>query len=337
MILAPTLLLAGCNLFQSGLITQTCEDLPAGCDGTIDTDPPTDDTDDTAPYIPDNPFTTGTVVASARDGELQMRVFDRDGELIQGASLSADAVAGPVAYDPATSRLFLWDNGASQLFVIGADGEPTQVPPSTTDGDVGMVFDAQVIETALYVSTANAVWVYQPDTSNLRKVGTVTGMVQVQSLFEAFDDNLFLLNWGSDDTPDLYRFTISTGESRLSYEAFDDSLGRSASGFQGPVAKPWVCSSVGGFYAVEDLQGGDRAPSAFPDADDISDLLGVTVLSGVTDCEWDDNAERYLLHSKDHGVFTMDEWGRLEVLITPEANEGFVRGYFFDDPDTDTE
>jgi len=326
MLIAP-LLLSGCNLFRSGLIEQTCEDLPRGCDGTIDTEIP-DDTDDTAPWVPDNPFTLGTVLASAQDAELQLRVFDADGQLIQDAALDASEVtgAGPVAYDPDQPRIMLFDNDVGVLFVVADGATPVRV---SATAELGWVYDMVVVDSVLFLVSANAIWGYQPGGDSLELLGTIAGLAQIQGVFSAFDDNLFLLNWASDNTPDLYRFTISTGENRLSYEGYDDGVGRSASGFQGPSAKPYVCSSVGGVYAVEDLQGGDHVPAAFPSQDLLVEAIGVELLSSVTDCDWDEGAERFLLHSADYGLMAMDEWGRVEPMMIPPTGEQFVRASFF--------
>jgi hypothetical protein len=331
MLLAPVLSLAGCNLFQSGLIAKTCEDVPAGCAG-IDTDPGTDDTDDTAPWIPDDPFTKGMVVASVVGAQVQVRVFDADRATIQeaGFALSALTMAGPVAYDPVQPRILQWDNGSQQLFVAADGADTITVTVDTSeDAELGYVYDSVLIDSALYLVSATAVWSYLPDAGAITKLGSDSSLVQVRSVFPAFEDNLFLLNWNASNQPDLYRHTISSAETRLSYEDFDDSLGRSAAGFQGPDLKPYVCSSVGGVYSVEDLEAADRSPAAFPAQGDVEGMLGVPILSGVTDCGWDDGAERYLLHSAEHGVLAMDAWGRVDLLLGLEADEQFVRAAFY--------
>jgi hypothetical protein len=330
MLIAPMLMLAGCNLFQSGLIAKTCEDLPGGCGG-IDTQPP-DDTD-TTPWVPEDPYTKGMVVASTSGSELVVRVYDVQGEVVQSASFdSAElSVAGPVAYDPVQPRILQWDNGSQQLFVVADGSEPVRVVADSSAGDeLGWVYDSLLLDSALYLASATALWVYLPEASSITKLGSASGLVQVRSVFPAYADNLFLLNWNAGAQPDLYRLTISTAETRLSYEDFDDSLGRAYTGFQGPAVKPYVCSSVGGVYSVEELEAADRSPAAFPAQADVEALFGVSILSGVTDCGWDPGAERYLLHSLDHGVLAMDAWGRLEQRFAPESGEQLVRAAFYD-------
>lgn len=335
-LVAPLLLMSGCNLFRSGHIEQTCEDLPRGCGGTIDTQP-TDDTGDSAPWVPDDPSTVGMALVSIVGDQVQLRVFDPAGALIQESVLGASEAPspGPVAYDPIQPRIMLWDNSSQVLFVAADGSDPTSVTVDTTEeAELGWVYDTVVVGSVLYLVTATSVWTYLPEDTAIHKLGSATSLAQIQSVFPAFDDNLFLLNWSADATPDLFRFTISTSESRLSYESFDDSLGRSSSGFQGPAAKPHVCSGVGGVYSVEDLQGDDRAPIAFPSSADLQDLVGITVLGGVTDCGWDDGAERFLLASP-YGVFVMDEWGRVDATLLPEGDEQLVRAAFYmvEDPD----
>ncbi len=337
MLVAPLLLMSGCNLFRSGLIDKTCEDLPLGCGGIIDTQP-TDDTGDSDPWVPENPYTTGMALAVASDGEIQLRVIDAQGQQIQGASLDSSEVsaAGPVAYDPIQPRVMLWDNGGQTLFVVADGAQPVRVTVDTSEAaELGWVNDAVVVDSVLYLVSATAIWSFLPGDSAIHKLGSAVGLTQIQGVFPAYDDNLFLLNWGSDDAPDLYRYTISTAENRLSYEAFDDSLGRVAAGFQGPAAKPHVCSGVGGLYLVEDLQGGDHAPAAFPSQADLQALVGADLLAEVTDCGWDDGAERYLVHSAVHGVVAVDTWGRVDALVLPEPGEQFVRASFFVVPEPD--
>ncbi len=336
-IIASLLLLPGCNLFRSGQILQTCEDLPAGCDPVIDTQP-TDDTGDTAPWFPEDPSTEGMVVVSKTDAEVLLRAFGVSGEPLASFSLAPNQAPGPgpVAYDPIQPRILMWDNSAGVLWVMADGAEPTSVAPDTSDStELGWVYDTVLVDSMLYLVGATSVWSYEPGADSITRLGSASGVAQIQSVFQAFEENLFLLNWGHDDSPDLYRFTVTSSESRLSYEAYDDSLGRSASGFQGPSIKPYVCSSVGSVYAVETLSGGDRSPAAFPDQGQLEGFIGTGLLSSVTDCGWDDGAERYLVHSADHGIFAMDEWGRVEPRLQPESGEQFVRAAFFTIEETD--
>jgi hypothetical protein len=332
-LIAPLLLLSGCNLFRSGLIPQTCEDLPGSC-GTIDTEPG-DDTGDTAPWVPDDPRTLGVAVVSSSDAEVRIQAWDASGELLQSATLDPSEAPspGPVAYDPDQPRLLLWDNEA-QVLIIAADGsEPVRVAvdSTVTDGP-GWIHDSILIDSVLYLVSDTAVWGHSPGDSAVQQLGSYSALAEVHSVFPAFEDNLFLLNWSNDGTPDLYRYTISTAESRLSYEDYDDSFGRSASGFQGPADKPHVCSDVGGVYVVETLQSGERAPAAFPSQTELSELIGAQMLEGVTDCAWDEGAELFMLHSAEHGVFAMDAWGRLERSHQAEAGHRLLRGSFFQAP-----
>ncbi len=331
MLIAPALLLTGCNLFKSGLIEQTCEDLPDGCGG-IDTQPG-DDTGDTAPWVPENPYSLGLVLGVKQGAQLALYAFDaeRNGLLDAAIAVSQVDQPGPVAYDPEQPRLMLVDNGNQQLLVATEGGSFEPVPmQAVAVGEDAKVNGLLMVDSGLYLSTTTTVLAYQPGDSQVARLASPSGVSSIQGLFPAYEDNLFLLNWGQiDNQPDLYRFTISTTESRLSYEDFDDNLGRAVSGFVGPQAKPFVCSQLGGVYSVEDLQAGERGPAAFPDRDDLNDLIGVELLSGVSTCAWDDQAERYLVFSTEYGVFSMDAWGRVELLIAPGDDQGYFAAAFF--------
>jgi hypothetical protein len=339
MLVAPLLLLSGCNLFRSGLIPQTCEDLPRGCDGTIDTQP-IDDTGDTAPWIPEDPATSGVVLVSKTDDGVQLRARSPSGELLASAEIAAAQAPdpGPVVYDPDTNRILMWDNEVKKLFVLVEGTEAVKVGADPgLDVDPGFATDALVVDTEYFLVAGDQLWSYPQDAEFLTALPSNSAISDIRSVFPAYEDNLFLLDWGSDGTPDLYRHTISTQESRLSYEDYDDSFGRSISGFRGPTEMPHVCSTVGGVYTVEVLQSDERTPAAFPLAADLEESLGVEMLSGVTDCGWDHGSEQFLLHSVDHGVLRMDPWGRVRRTLAPATDETLIRAAFFTVADGSTD
>jgi hypothetical protein len=338
MLLAPTLLLAGCNLFRSGFIEQTCEDLPGGCGG-IDTELPPDDTGDSDPYVPVSPYSLGVATAFVGADGVHLTAVDEERRLLQEGLIGAEhsVAPGPVAYDPLTQLLMVWDNASDSLWVVDAAGDLSQIPPDTAVGsEVGYVTDAALVDGSLYLVSGSGLWLYAPGATSVTLVEASSEGSLLHSVFFAFADNLFLLDWGADGEPDLYRYTISEGSSRVSYEDFDDSLGRSSWGFQGASALPYVCSSVGGVYAIEALQSGDRAPAAYPNQDDLAELFGgAAQLPGVTDCAWDPAAERYMLHSQAHGVVSMDAWGRLDAYMPPGPELQPLRADFFVPDPTD--
>ncbi len=337
-LIAPLLLLAGCNLFRSADIPTTCEDLPGGCGG-IDTHPP-DDTDDTAPWVPDNEFGMGMALATIAGDTVKVRAWGPDGVLLTEGGMPLDDIgeAGPVAYDPAGPDFYVWDHSGHRLWIWEGGNDPFSA--SLSEGsDATNVRDLVVMDGTPYLVTANAIWSYNSAEQSIDELGSNDSLYSVSSVFVAYEDNLFLLDGSADEQPDLYRFTVSSAESRLSYEDFDDGLGRASQGFKGPESKPYVCSPVGGMYSVESLQGGDQVPAAYPDQDQLAELFGgAEHLVDITECAWDDTAELYLLHSTIHGVISMDSWGRLEQRYDG-AGEELVSACFFDpvEDDSDTD
>lgn len=329
MLLALPLLAAGCNLFRSALIERTCEDLPGGCDG-IDSEPP-DDTWDSGPWIPENPWTLGMVLLSIQDDELWLRAMDPVGEMWAEFRTASDAALrpGPVEYDPATNRLFFWDNAAQVLWVV-ADGVPaTYGPVLTEDQVVGEMYDATFFEGALYLVSDTALWRFSEGTGLVEAMALGDPFQLLTSVFPAFVDNLYLLDQGGDGQPDLHRVTVSTVTDRLANEDFDETSGRAHRGFLGPENKPHVCSDVGAVYAIETLQTGDNAPLAFPDQDELAALFGGAELALETsDCAWDEGAQRFLVHSRALGVLAVDTWGHVEPRAVPASGEAFIRGSF---------
>lgn len=337
-LIAPLLLLAGCNLFRSAEIPTTCEDLPGGCGG-IDTEPQPDDTGDTAPYVYESPYTKGIALVTVGSDTVNLRAYGSDGELLTeaGLPLSDCGVPGPVAYDPAGPAFYLWDRGYELLWVWADGADPFSVKMENEEDASTAVQDLEVVDGVPYLVTPDGLWAYSAADQSLSKLGNNDAFYAVSSVFFAFEDNVFLLDHGADEQPDIWRFTLSTGESRLFFEDFDASPGRAAQGFLGAENSPWVCSTVGGVYSAETLQGGDLSPAAFPNQDQLAELCGGAVLlAEVTDCAYDAGAERYLLHSAIHGVLSMDAWGRLERLHDADG-ETLARAYFFDPVEVDSD
>lgn len=242
--LLAALPLAGCDLFRSAAIPTTCDDLPGKC-GTVDTDPGPDDTYDTSPWDPPPPNTLGVVLCSLTGDEIWLRAVLPGGELAKEARFDASGLRpAAVAYDPGEDRLFLWDDGAEVLWLVSG-GEVVSIGDTSSGDAVGQVYDMQLFEGALYLVSEAALWRWSPDADALDRLATTTTFHMLRGVFPAFADNLFLLDLGADDAPDLYRVTASTAESRLSFEDFDSETGRAVRGFLGPSSKPHVCSSVG--------------------------------------------------------------------------------------------
>jgi hypothetical protein len=331
---APLLLLAGCNLFRSGRIGQTCEDLPGGCDGP-DSEPP-DDTVDSAPYVPEPDSSLGVALASLSGGTLWVRALDAAGAVLQEASATVPDTwrAGPVAFDAENGRLLTFDNGSMELWTFDASGAESRMPLAEDVTGVGTVYDMALVDGALFLVTDTVLWRLQPDAGAIEAFLAASGFRYVRGVFPASDDNLYVLDLGGDGQPDLFRVTISTVESRLSFEDYDDGQGRTGRGFRGVDNEPFVCSGVGAVYQVSVLQGGDRYPAAFANQDELADLYeGAIYAEETTDCAWDPVTGRFALHSARLGVLAVDAWGHVLPLYRPEGDEQPLRGSFFSIPE----
>jgi hypothetical protein len=326
--LLAALPLTGCNLFRSAYIETTCEDLPGQC-GTVDTEPGPDDTFDTAPWIPPPPSSLGVVLGSLVDGQIWLRALLPDGVIAKEAHFDAsDLRTGPVEYDPVEDRLFLWDDAAATLWMIGGEGDVRSV--GDVDAAIGRVHDLQMFEGALYLVSDKAIWRWTPDADALERLATTSSFYLLCGIFPSSQaGSLSVVDLGADDAPDLYRVDPSSAASVLVYADFDSEPGRTASGFQGPSSKPHVCSSVGAIYSVEDLQSGNRAPLVLADQDAMTAEFGVGLAEETTDCAWDAGAERFLIHSLTVGVLALDAWGHFVVLARPGEAEEFIRASFF--------
>ncbi len=342
--IATLLLLSGCKLLASGVIDETCEDLPGGCDGTVDTDD-TRDTEDTAPpYVPDNPFVLGLAVASETESEVSLRAFDTDFELLIEAvlPLQEDTSVGPVAYDHDQGALYGFDNGSRKLVTYSESAGLVlvDISPEITDFDDDIV-DMMVADGTLYLVGGSTLLKHEVGDGFVTEIEISNAAPQlVRSIFApSSSSSVFLLDIGeAGQEPDLYRVDLDTQRGVRSYENFDDGQGRAQAGFYGLENLPYVCSELGAVYSVESLDAGDRVPLAMPLADEMIEHYGVDMALDVSDCSYDPIAERYLVFSRALGAINMDEYGHVLPHLAPDDGESFVRGYFFVVPaDSDTE
>ncbi len=322
LVLLPAL--AGCHLFSSGTIGTTCEDLPGGCSG--DTAP-----DDTAPP---GPYATHFIVGVTGQGAVTIRVLDGDENVLVEASTDDSRDPGPVAKDEAEERLFYYDNATRFLHVLalGADRVIQGAAPDSGASYI-VVVDLEYHDGQLYALAPSALYRVDFETDTFATVVWEGSFFEARSVFSTPDGDLFVLDrGGTGGLPDLWRVDPGSGGITTPSPDFDDGQGRCAGGFLGPADQPWVCSRLGGVYAVADLASGDRTPAALPDAADLEALVGVSALDDVTDCEWDGEASRYLVSSPSAGILGIDTWNSVDQVVPPREGEVPFRAAFLPAP-----
>ena len=343
-LLAVVLLVSGCKLFASGAIDQTCEDMERGCPG----DPQPDsgiDSGDSAPFVVENPYSLGFTVGMQTGETYLVQALSAAGDVFydQGIEPPPGSEAGPVAYDPSINTLYYFDLGLGGMGVFSETLGDLQVIGVPQDSDESFMYarDLLAADGNLYLATDGWVYSYVPVAkAGFQVMASSTLLQRGRSLYHGQSD-LYLLDIGPDGgQPDIFRVDSASGSLTLSVQDFDDGQGRAISAIFGPDLNDngieddtVVCSALGAVYAVSSLQTGDREPYAFPNQDQLSDLLGIDLLEDVSSCAWDSAAERFLLFSATQGVLSLDSWGNLESLWQPSGEELAFAGDFFTLPE----
>jgi hypothetical protein len=313
LVLLPVL--AGCHLFSSGTIGTTCEDVGAGCTDTGQ--------EDTAPFVPPNPYTTRFVVGVNREVAITVRVVDAAEGVVLEASTDASHDPGPVAFDDAGSRLFYYDNATRFLHVL-ANGTDSPVMGYAPDIGVTSIVavDLEAMDGQLYLLAPDALYRLDTANSSFVTVAYPGSFLDARSVFPTPDGQANVLDRGEmGGYPDLWRVDLSSGGTTYAFTNFDDGQGRASHGFLGPDDAPWVCSVLGATYAVADLNGGAREPAVLPDAADVEILVGSPLLDDVSDCEWDEAAARFVMASPSAGILGIDAWNSVDPIVPPQAGE----------------
>ena len=321
---------AGCHLFADAYIERTCEDLPLGCGGTVDTS--STDTSDSGQV----PIEYGShMVLGVQSGDqLAIEVYSPEGDLAATMSVQLtaltnqdlDAALGPVAYDPDNGVFYFYDNVSMQVHIMPESGSSVELDAYYSAQDILIMGGIAYLGVQYYVFSFDPLLADGLDLATFE-----TYFYNVEAVFPAYDDSLYVVSLGlnDDDLPDLYRGDTTSKEVVLAYEDFDDGQNRAQDGFSGPDGQPFVCSIAGAVYRIEDLAMGDRTPVAFPSEVEMEQLFGSSVLSDVVDCGWDDLSGRYLLLSRSAGLLSIDEWGSVDSIRVAPDGSSFFRAAFY--------
>lgn len=331
---AACLAAPGCHLFASGRIDKTCEDVPRGCPGTVDTT----HTGETAepPFV----LSLGWVEGRNREGTVQLVAFDGAANVLVDAEAGTGFTdPGPVAWDPDNSLFYLVDNGTGTLHVVPPDGTPTSVSLYTTAGDL------LVLGGILYLATPNFLMAYDPRVGvpDTDVVNTTFG--RLDSVFPYNPDiveEVWLVDLvGDAQAPRAYHGVVdlvdpTASRAALAYDGYEPDGGRSGDGFMGPGDFgdfAYVCNSAGAVFAINQLKTGVMAPAAMPSSTSVQEITGsVSQLSTVTDCAWDGEADAFLLFDATWGVFALsrEDTDNLRLVsAAPSAPETAFRASFF--------
>ena len=307
--IALSLMLAGCHVFETVAIDCTAgmpcargdadADTDADSDADSDTDPP-----DTGPIVEPSRGFVFSLTGTAGD---RVRLFSPTGALTSQWTDFGD-VSGPVAYDAESGRGAVV--GAGTLVVLNADGTTT----STGIGE-SAVNDLEIVGDSLYAAVEDNVVHVTADgdvTQALPGGSGTVGAIGVAS------DGGVLFTFGVGNTTDLDRF-VGPDELSTVTENFDGTMARARVVFVGPDDAVYTCTSHGAVHLVSDLAAGHLAPVVFYDGG----------LSDVTDCAWDAGDGSWRLISTSAGVVRVDAQGRGEVLLEPPSGYTLVRGNFY--------
>ncbi len=327
---------SACHLFSNPTIQATCEDIPGAC--SPDSTTFLDSQDSAGPITEQVHWSTSLVVGAYDAERIYVTAMEADGEPITdlyfsrsgGASGDIDLDAGipdntigPVFYDDETSIFYVWDNQNSLFY---AASRTDLVSTTVTGTVVDMIFSNGFIYAAAKQDMA---FLEIVDDYTVAEQTSLVGYFQnLDSVFNSGDGGIFLLDLGTGSfMPDL--LYVDNGGWVTWADDFDDGRNRSKDAFLGPDDAPTVCSNAGGTYLVESLAIGDTIPDAYPSADELEQLLGISVLNDVVDCAWDSSAERYLLFSQTRGMLSLGQDGTVEAILEPSQGKTFFRAAFF--------
>jgi hypothetical protein len=309
-----SLALGGCHVFEVVEIECAAGELCArgrgrDTDGDADTDADTDtDTDsDTGPVV--NPTRGWVLSGISSAGSGAVFAFDPTGAVLAQWS-DLWAVAGPVAFDPASDSAFLAYDSA--LYQLKSDGEQKRALIAFPD-----VLSLAAADGVVYMATGNGLTSWS-STDEVVTTATfdpaVTGLVGVGvgvgGAVYATDTN--------SGAPDLYEWSAGGAPTVVAAD-FDGSAARARIVFAGPDGVAYTCSAAGAFYAVADLVAGSSRPVAVYSGG----------LTDVSACAYDPGDATWLLFSPTAGVIRLDAQNRAETVFAPDSSTTLVRGGFF--------
>ncbi len=338
LLLSLTATLSGCALFASGAIEKTCEDLPLGCGGGVDsadTDDGGDDTgggsddgsgddgtgddgsgddgtgdgDDSGPVDtgpPPEPLRGTVAVGWSNQAGLGVWVHDADGALLQ--ELYTDDAAN-------TTYALAWDPDAELLYAAFG-GSLAEVNLKTGQASVELDLGLDVVALAL---VGDELWVIGADT---------LGVVDLAGSAQVYEEELpagtlsdvsggyYAPSRGAidmvdldADTPDLWSWSLGSEALEVSLQDFDSVSSRARLPFAGADERAWSCTAAGGVHRLEDLAAGDRTLERLIDRS-LDDLVA---------CGYDPGSDEVIMFSAQAGILRVSPDGTDAQLSLPSG------------------
>jgi hypothetical protein len=313
------LTLPGCHLFAPADIPCTSSELPDCAEGDADADSDADsDTDaDTDSDSDADPIAGVALLESGAVGTT-INVFAPDSSLVYSFEYGAE-VTGPIAWSSSAQTAAVgWKatmaffNGTT--FAYGAT-YGANIADVATAGTVFFV----LVEDGLYLSSGS-----------LNDVLVLPGtFANASSVFLTDDLTVaYIIDHGSSTSggPTLWAYPTDTGSLYEVFPNYDTTRARSVDGFLGPGGEPYVCSSAGGVYAIEDIfntvdnGNGKSVPPARIASESPTD---------ITDCGYDSSRDEVIMVSKSKGVLRVGPDSATNLWIALPEGQDIVSGATF--------
>ncbi|MCK6519596.1 hypothetical protein L6R46_31620, partial [Myxococcota bacterium] len=173
-----------------------------------------------------------------------------------------------------------------------------------------------LVEGGLYLSSAS-----------LNDVLVAPGtFANASSVFLTDDLTLaYIIDHGSSASggPTLWAYPTDTGALYEVFPTYDTTRARSVDGFLGPGGEPYVCSSAGGVYSVEDIFNtvdngdGKSVPPARIASESPTD---------ITDCGYDAARDEVIMVSRSKGVLRVGPDSATNLWIALPEGQAIVSG-----------
>lgn len=313
------LMLPGCHIFSPADIPCTSSELPECAEGDADADSDADsDTDADTDSDSDADPIAGVALLESGSVGATVNVFAPDTSLTYSYEYGAEVI-GPIAWSSASQTAAVGWKDTMAFFSGSTFSVGTTYGATIADvASAGTVFFV-LVENGLYLSSASL-------NDVLVTPGTFTS---ASSVFLTEDLTVaYIVDHGSSSTggPTLWAYPTDTGELYQVFPSYDTTRARSVDGFLGPNGEPYVCSSAGGVYSIEDIfntvdnGSGKSVPPSRIASESPTD---------ITDCGYDSARDEVIMVSKSKGVLRVGADSATTLWIPLPEGQTVVSGASF--------
>jgi hypothetical protein len=313
------LTLPGCHLFAPANIPCTSSELPECAEGDADADSDADsDTDADTDSDSDTDPIAGVALLEQGGVGSTINVFGPDSSLVYRYEYGGEIV-GSIAWSSAAQTAAVgWKD--TMAYISG-----TTLVYGTTYG--ANIADVATAGTVFFVLVEGGLYLSSPTLNDvLVRPGT---FANASSVFLTDDLTLaYIIDHGSSSSggPTLWAYPTDTGSLYEVFPSYDTTRARSVDGFLGPNGEPYVCSSAGGVYSVEDIFNtvdngdGKSVPPARIASESPTD---------ITDCGYDSARDEVIMVSRSKGVLRVGPDSATTLWIDLPEGQAIVSGASF--------